>query len=393
MVGAGALAAAAPVVAIGAGLRAAAAPAVAAGELPMVVAVTAGFGLLIALAGVWVMWRLRTRSIGVMLAVVVVVAVAATLAGVVAIIQKMIIEGEIKDFVLSVVAVGGLVGLGVAFVLAKRVVGESKRLMAAVRDLPFVAPQGLPAELQTIANTLEEAYARERALEEARRELVAWVSHDLRTPLAGMRAMAEALEDGVVSDPETVARYHGQIKLEVERLSGMVDDLFELSRIHAGALRLSRAKIGLADLVADTLAGAEPLARAKGVLLTAEASAAVPVDADAGALGRALGNLVVNAIRHTPSDRGVVLRAGVDDEGMACLSVTDCCGGIPEEDLPRVFEVAFRGEAARTPTADGGAGLGLAIAQGIVEAHDGMIGVVNDGPGCRFEIRLPQIGG
>ncbi|MEV5502826.1 ATP-binding protein [Nonomuraea fuscirosea] len=393
MVGAGALAAAAPVVAIGAGLRAAASPAVAAGELPMVVAVTAGFGLLIALAGVWVMWRLRTRSIGVMLAVVVVVAVAATLAGVVAIIQKMIIEGEIKDFVLSVVAVGGLVGLGVAFVLAKRVVGESKRLMAAVRDLPFVAPQGLPAELQTIANTLEEAYARERALEEARRELVAWVSHDLRTPLAGMRAMAEALEDGVVSDPETVARYHGQIKLEVERLSGMVDDLFELSRIHAGALRLSRAKIGLADLVADTLAGAEPLARAKGVLLTAEASAAVPVDADAGALGRALGNLVVNAIRHTPSDRSVVLRAGVDDEGMACLSVTDCCGGIPEEDLPRVFEVAFRGEAARTPTADGGAGLGLAIAQGIVEAHDGMIGVVNDGPGCRFEIRLPQIGG
>lgn len=393
MVGAGALAAAAPVAGTGAGLRAAAAPAVAAGELPMVVAVTAGFGLLIALAGVWVMWRLRTRSIGVMLAVVVVVAVAATLAGVVAIIQKMIIEGEIKDFVLSVVAVGGLVGLGVAFVLAKRVVGESKRLMAAVRDLPFVAPQGLPAELQTIANTLEEAYARERALEEARRELVAWVSHDLRTPLAGMRAMAEALEDGVVSDPATVARYHGQIKLEVERLSGMVDDLFELSRIHAGALRLSRAKIGLADLVADTLAGAEPLARAKGVLLTAEASAAVPVDADAGALGRALGNLVVNAIRHTPSDRSVVLRAGVDDEGMACLSVTDCCGGIPEEDLPRVFEVAFRGEAARTPTADGGAGLGLAIAQGIVEAHDGMIGVVNDGPGCRFEIRLPQIGG
>ncbi|WP_281250123.1 sensor histidine kinase [Nonomuraea jiangxiensis] len=367
--------------------------AVAMGDLPMVVAVAAGCGVLVALAGIGVMWWLRTRSIGVMLAVVVVVAVAATLAGVVAIIMKMIIEGEVKDFVLSVVAVGGIVGLGVAFVLSKRVVGESRRLVAAVRDMPFVAPQGLPAELQTIANTLEEAYARERALEGARRELVAWVSHDLRTPLAGMRAMAEALEDGVVSDRETVARYHGQIKLEVERLSAMVDDLFELSRIHAGALRLSRARIGLADLVADTMAGVEPLARAKGVVLTAEAAATVPVEADAGALGRALGNLVVNAIRHTPSDRTVVLRAGVDDDaGMACLSVTDCCGGIPEEDLPRVFEVAFRGEAARTPTADGGAGLGLAIAQGIVEAHDGMIGVVNDGPGCRFEIRLPLVG-
>ena len=368
-------------------------PAAAVGELPMVVAVAAGLGLLVALAGIGVMWRLRTRSIGVMLAVVVVVAVAATLAGVVAIIMKMIIEGPVKDFVLSVVAVGGLVGLGVAFVLAKRVVGERRRLVSAVRDVPFVAPRGLPAELQTIANTLEEAYARERALEGARRELVAWVSHDLRTPLAGMRAMAEALEDGVVSDAETVARYHGQIKLEVERLSAMVDDLFELSRIHAGALRLSRARIGLADLVADTLAGAEPLARAKGVVLTAEAAAAVPVEADAWALGRALGNLVVNAIRHTPSDGTVVLRAGVNDDGMACLSVTDCCGGIPEEDLPRVFEVAFRGEAARTPTADGGAGLGLAIAQGIVEAHDGVIGVVNDGPGCRFEIRLPLVSG
>ncbi|MFG1697398.1 sensor histidine kinase [Nonomuraea sp. NPDC049309] len=361
------------------------------GDLPVVIAVTAGLGLLIALAGVWLMWRLRTRSIGVMMAVVVVVAVAATLAGVVAIINMMIIEGPTKDFVLSVVAVGGLVGLGVAFVLARRVVQESRRLVAAVRDLPFAAPRGLPAELQTIANTLEEAYAREQALEGARRELVAWVSHDLRTPLAGMRAMAEALEDGVVTDPETTRRYHRQIKAEVERLSAMVDDLFELSRIHAGALRLSRSRIGLADLVADTLAVAEPLARAKGVVLTAEAAAAVPVEADAGALGRALRNLVVNAIRHTPSDRPVVLRAAVES-GMACLSVSDCCGGIPEEDLPRVFEVAFRGEAARTPTADGGAGLGLAIAQGIVEAHDGEIGVVNDGPGCRFEIRLPLVG-
>ncbi|MFI7130095.1 sensor histidine kinase [Nonomuraea sp. NPDC050153] len=361
-------------------------------ELPMVVAVAAGLGLVVALLGIGVMWRLRTRSIGVMMAVVVVVAVAATLAGVVAIIMKMIIEGAVKDFVLSVVAVGGLVGLGVAFVLARRVVAESRRLVDAVRAVPFTAPRGLPAELQTIANTLEEAYARERALEGARRELVAWVSHDLRTPLAGMRAMVEALEDGVVSDPRTVARYHGQIKLEVERLSAMVDDLFELSRIHAGALRLSRSRVGLADLVADTVAGAEPLARAKGVVLTAEAAASLPVEADAGALGRALRNLVVNAIRHTPSDRTVMLRAGVDEEGMACLSVADCCGGIPEEDLPRVFEVAFRGEAARTPTADGGAGLGLAIAQGIVEAHDGVIGVVNDGPGCRFEIRLPLVG-
>lgn len=353
-----------------------------------IVAVTAGLGMLVAAAGIAVMWLLRARSIGVMLAVVGVVAVVATLAGVVAITLKMIIEGEARDIVLSVVTVGGLVGLGVAYILARRVVGESRRLVAAVGNVPFTAPQGLPAELQVIANTLEESYARERALEGARRELVAWVSHDLRTPLAGMRAMAEALEDGVVSDPETVSRYHTQIRLQVDRLAAMVDDLFELSRIHAGALRLSRSGVGLSDLVADTVAGAEQLARAKGVRLTAESSDAVPVEADPNALGRALGNLVVNAIRHTPSDGVVILRAGVS-EGMACLSVTDGCGGIPEDDLPRVFDVAFRGETARTPTGDGGAGLGLAIAQGIVEAHDGVIGVVNEGPGCRFEIRLP----
>ncbi|MET8051655.1 MULTISPECIES: sensor histidine kinase [unclassified Streptosporangium] len=369
-------------------------------EILLIVAVTAGLGLLVALAGLGAMWLLRERSIGAMLAVVVVVTVVATVGGVVAITLKMIIEGTPRDIVLSVVAVGGLVGLGVATVLARRVVAASRRLVDAVHAVPdsgeFTPPGGLPAELGTIAGSLDQAYRRlrlgherERALESARRELVAWVSHDLRTPLAGMRAMAEALEDGVVADPETVGRYHRQIRLEVDRLSGMVDDLFELSKIHAGALRLSRNRIGLGDLIADALAGVEQLARAKGVRLAGEVDPVIPVQADAAELSRALRNLVVNAIRHTPGDGTVLVRASIEGQ-IACLSVADCCGGIPADDLPRVFDVAFRGEAARTPSADGaGAGLGLAIARGIVEAHEGAIGVVNSGPGCRFEIRLP----
>ncbi|MGC5009855.1 sensor histidine kinase [Streptosporangium sp. DT93] len=369
-------------------------------EMTAIVAVTAGLGLLVAVAGLGAMWLLRERSIGVMLAVVAVVTVVATLGGVVAITLKMIIEGTPRDIVLSVVAVGGLVGLGVATVLARRVVAASRSLVDAVHAVPasgeFTPPRGLPAELGTIAESLDRAYRRlrlagerERALESARRELVTWVSHDLRTPLAGMRAMAEALEDGVVSDSGTVVRYHRQIRLEVDRLSGMVDDLFELSRIHAGTLRLSRARIGLGDLVADALAGVEELARAKGVRLTGEVDPVIPVQADAAELSRALRNLVVNAIRHTPGDGTVVVRASAGDD-TARLSVADGCGGIPADDLPRVFDVAFRGEAARTPTADGaGAGLGLAIARGIVEAHGGTIGVVNSGPGCRFEIDLP----
>nr|BFE85103.1 hypothetical protein GCM10020093_077040 [Planobispora longispora] len=244
-------------------------------EIVEIAAVTAGLGLLVALTGLGAMRLLRERSVGVMLAVVAAVPVVVTVAGMVAITLKMIIEGTPRNIVLSVVAVSGLIGLGVAAVLARRVLAASRRLVAAVHDVPpsgeFVPPRGLPAELGTVAAALDEAYLRirlgherERALEGARRELVAWVSHDLRTPLAGMRAMVEALEDGVVADPETVGRYHAQIRLEVDRLSAMVDDLFELSRIHAGALRLSRRRTGLGDLVADALAGVEPLARAKG---------------------------------------------------------------------------------------------------------------------------------
>ncbi|MFC4587852.1 sensor histidine kinase [Sphaerisporangium corydalis] len=365
-----------------------------------ITAVTAGLGLVIAALGLAVLRLLRGRSIGVMLTVVAVVTVTATLAGVVAITIDMIIDGHPKNVVLTVVVVGGLVGVGVAMVVARQVVAASTTLVGAVEAVSpsqdYVPPPGrLPAELETISRALDQAYERlregrerERALEGARRELVAWVSHDLRTPLAGMRAMVEALEDGVVDDAATVRRYHGQIGVEVDRLSHMVDDLFELSRIHAGALRLSPRRVGLGDVVADALAGVEALARAKGVRLTGEAGPVLPVYADAAELGRALRNLVVNAIRHTPEDGTVTVRL-VADASTARLSVADGCGGIPEDDLPRVFDVAFRGEAARTPGPDRGAGLGLAIARGIVEAHEGAIAVVNEGAGCRFEIRLP----
>jgi signal transduction histidine kinase len=253
----------------------------------------------------------------------------------------------------------------------------------------------LPAELAELSTELEltherltQARTRERALEASRRELVAWVSHDLRTPLAGLRAMAEALEDQVVVDPREVSQYHTQIRREVDRLTAMIDDLFELSRIHAGALRLARRMVGLEDLVAEVVASAEPVARAKGVRLSGAAVRGMPVFVDSAEMGRALRNLVTNAIRHTPPDGDVEVLAEVQG-GMACVSVSDACGGIPPGDLPRVFDVAFRGESARTPGPQEGAGLGLSIARGIVEAHSGQIAVRNAGPGCQFLIRLP----
>jgi signal transduction histidine kinase len=246
---------------------------------------------------------------------------------------------------------------------------------------------GLSQELECAHRRLAEARDRERALEASRRELIAWVSHDLRTPLAGLRAMAEALEDRVVVDQQTVSRYHAQMRDETDRLSLMIDDLFELSRIHTGVLRLSRVLVGLDDLIGEAMMSAEPLARAKGVLLRGQAGA-LPVFVDAAEVGRALRNLVINAIRHTPSD-GAVEVLGNEESGMALVSVSDSCGGIPAEHLPRVFDVAFRGGTARTPGPGEGAGLGLSIARGIIEAHSGQIAVRNVGPGCQFVIRLP----
>jgi signal transduction histidine kinase len=200
--------------------------------------------------------------------------------------------------------------------------------------------------------------------------------------------MAEALEDQVVTDPREVSHYHSQIRRETDRLAAMIDDLFELSRIHAGTLRLSPRLVGLEDLVAEVVASAEPVARAKGIRLAGSAVRGMPVFIDTAEMGRAVRNLVTNAIRHTPLE-GTIEVLGEIQAGLACVSVADECGGIPPGDLPRVFDVAFRGESARTPDPSGGAGLGLSIARGIVEAHSGQISVRNTGPGCQFVIRLP----
>ncbi|MBP2340719.1 signal transduction histidine kinase [Saccharothrix coeruleofusca] len=230
-----------------------------------------------------------------------------------------------------------------------------------------------------------EARARERAAEASRRELVAWISHDLRTPLAGIRAMAEALADGVVARPDEVADYAARISAEAEQLSGMVDDLFELSRITAGALRLTLSEVPLADVVSEVVAAEHPVARRKGVRLEADAPTWPVVLGSDPELARVVRNLLSNAIRHTPPDGTVAVRVDVDG-GEALLHVDDSCGGIPETDLPRVFDVAFRGTPSRQPV---GGGLGLAIARGLVEAHRGTIDARNHGRGCRFEVRLP----
>ncbi len=350
--------------------------------------------------GIGLLRRLAAKSVGLMLTIVVGVSVICSLLGVGVIAWLMMGTTSDRDVMLDLMSIAGLGGFAVAMFVGRRLVTASHALCSAVRSAGetgvYMAPRiTLPAELNELSEALAgtherlaQARTRERTLEAGRRELVAWVSHDLRTPLAGLRAMAEALEDQVVIDPREVSQYHAQIRREVDRLTAMIDDLFELSRIHAGALRLSRRMVGLEDLVADVVTSAEPVARAKGIRLSGAAIRGMPVFVDTAEMGRALRNLVTNAIRHTPPHGGIGVLAEVQS-GMACVSVSDACGGIPPGDLPRVFDVAFRGESARTPGPAEGAGLGLSIARGIVEAHSGQIAVRNAGPGCQFLIRLP----
>ena len=237
---------------------------------------------------------------------------------------------------------------------------------------------------------LVESRDREVALEQSRRELVSWVSHDLRTPLAGLRAMTEALEDGLADDP---ARYHPQIRVEVERMVRMVDDLFELSRIHAG-VDAAQPAAGPARRRGERSARRAPTRwRAHAAYgSTARGGPGRPGERGPGGLSRVVSNLLMNAIRHTPADGVVEVQGRTVVDGVE-LSVTDGCGGLSEDDMARVFDVAWQGSTARTDHADGtggsGAGLGLAIVKGIVEAHLGQVAVADHEPGCRFLVRLP----
>lgn len=232
----------------------------------------------------------------------------------------------------------------------------------------------------------------ERAAEHSRRQLVAFVSHDLRTPLAGIRAVSEAIADGVVTDDE-VRTQAKHIEQESIRLSEMVDDLFEMSKINAGSVQPLREQVALDEVVADVISTHRIAAIHAGVRLTAELPPQpVRVLGSDRALVRVLSNLVANAIAHTPEGGSVTLTLGSDADG-AWAHVDDTGVGIDEVDLPRVFDVAYRGSNGRVPRADSslpsGSGLGLTIAAGLVQAHGGTLSARNLDTGARFEVRLP----
>jgi signal transduction histidine kinase len=240
-----------------------------------------------------------------------------------------------------------------------------------------------------MAKQLQTADRKQRELEGLRRDLVAWASHDLQTPLTSMRAILEALADGVVDEPEMVRRYLNTAQKDVMSLSALIDDLFQMSQLDAGGFPLNRAKSSLGDLVSDTLESFSELAYRKSVRLEGRVDGDVdPVQMDTQAIGRVLNNLIGNALRHTTAGGEIMVHARRTGSGVE-VSVRDSGEGIRTEDLPHIFERFYRGEKSRN-RGTGGAGLGLAIARGIVRAHGGDIRVESDiGKGTAFTFTIP----
>jgi signal transduction histidine kinase len=272
----------------------------------------------------------------------------------------------------------------------------------------------LASEFNRMAAQLGAAAEERGRQESARRELIASISHDLRTPLTSLRVMTEALADGLVEDQATTTRYLATMRGQIGHLSSLIDDLFELAQIDAGALRLELQQASLADLVSDTIEGIQPQAAAKGVRLEGSVAPGIsPALIAPQKIERVLYNLVTNALRHTPAGGRVTISVKPGDWGLGIggwesagaqpekpspqspvssiiVEVADTGEGIAPEDLPRVFEQFYRGEKSRS-RATGGAGLGLAIARGIVEAHGGRIWVSSQPEqGTRVAFTLPS---
>jgi len=243
----------------------------------------------------------------------------------------------------------------------------------------------LGATLDDMAAKLQAAQQRERQAEAMRRDLITTVSHDLRTPLASLRAMVEAIDDGIVSDPPSVTRYSGEMRRSVAQLSGLVDDLFELTQLDAGAIESETVRADLEQLVADAMASVAVEAEAKGLNLVSAVDGVEGVRCSPR-LARVLQNLLSNAVRHTPADGTIRVEASRLGDHVH-LSVEDDGQGIPPHDIPRVFDPFFRGDPARSGP---GAGLGLALAKRIVEALGGRISAETmQGAGARFAVELP----
>jgi signal transduction histidine kinase len=364
----------------------------------------------IVMGGAWCALRLNRRgsivSQTVILLAATVLSIAATT---LAVLVEMYFSAHDLTVLAWVLAVSGLISIAAArLLLGRRVRASVSALADSARRLGDESGSGderaagsdgpgwrefetLSSELEETSRRLAAARAEIQALDADRRQSIAWISHDLRTPLTGLRAMAEALEAGTADDPVAYAR---GIRGRVDTLSSMVEDLFELSRLQSGTLVLRRETVELLDLVSDAVADVMPVAERRGIRIVHRGIEGRVLRADPRELTRALANLLSNGVRHSPDGGEIVVSADILPGSRLVLSVLDQGPGVASEHIGRIFEVGWREDPARTQSDDlgatGGAGLGLAIVRGIAEAHGGGVSAQRVDGGFRLDLVLPS---
>ena len=327
--------------------------------------------------------RLASRFLGANLAVLGVAILMIAIAA-----QSMFINDHDLGLLMWVLVPAVLGAATVAVLMARPVARDAKRICDAamrVTDGDLTARTGVTRndELGEAAAAFDIMVGRLDSVEQERSLMLSSISHDLRTPLAALRAAVEAIRDGVATDPDM---YLNGMERQVMALSSLVDDLQLHSRLVSGTIDLQLVELDLTELADEAMETIRPLAETRNVKLLLEAKRRITIDADGSQLGRVVRNLLDNAIRHAPE--GSVVLVQVEQVGdRAVLRVIDQGAGFPPDFRERAFEPFTRADPARD-TRTGTAGLGLSIARGIVMAHDGTVGL-GDGPGGIVEINLP----
>ena len=349
---------------------------------------------------------LRRRSVRAQLMLVASAGVVTMAASVVAIAVEMYISTHDLTVLLAVIGVSLVLGLATAWVAARAMRASFDRFSASLEEMGrggvIVAGRGGSRELDDLSLQLAEVSAKVDAanaelerLDSARRRFFAWISHDLRTPLTAVRALAESIEDGAADAPE---RFAGQVRAQVETMSRMVDELFELSTLTSGAVQLQTQQVELLDVVSDAVADVAGAAATHEVRIVERGVGGHVLWADPHQLGRIIVNLLTNAIRHAPRGTEIVISATEVDRNRLVLGILDHGAGVAVEDLDRMFDVGWREDAARSSSADqgdvaSGAGLGLSIARGLARAHGGEVFAERTDEGFRMNVLLPFGGG
>ncbi|MGN7862032.1 sensor histidine kinase [Microbacterium sp. 22303] len=352
-------------------------------------------------AAVLVLRRARRAGLTLRLVVVGVASVLALATGVLAISAEMYLSAH--DFTVLVWVLGAalLCALATAWITARAARSSVRGLSAAVRrvgegDVVDRGSSGwrefddLSVELAEVSAKLSDARAELERLDSDRRRFLAWISHDLRTPLTAIRALAESAEEGL-ADPEA---FPGQVRAQVETMGRMVDDLFELSRITSGSLRLRTEQVELLDVVSDAVADVRAAAGEHHVRIVQQGIDGQVLWADPHQLTRVIVNLLTNAVRHAPEGSEILVFAESPSPHRLVLAVLDHGSGVAVEDLDRMFEVGWRSDPSRTsgtvPDAvASGAGLGLAIARGLARAHGGDVFAEHTDAGFCLKVLLP----